>query len=104
MRWSTGMRMKDEGNPGHRAPPAGPTAARQAPREPSREHSVGHPGDASGKLWVDPSCTGVRQWNTLKIPQENQKGNHPRMQHRDFCGAQEETQGHTAGARGGEGR
>lgn len=102
MKWSTGMRMKGTRDTMHlQHRPGRPDRPQEGS---SWEDSVGHPEDASRKLWVDPSCTGVRQWNTLKIPQENQKGNHPRMQHRDFCGAQEETQGHPAGARGGEER
>lgn len=78
-----------------------------SPRQPDRpqegsstEDSVGHE-DASRKLWVNLAGTGVRQWSTWKIPQENMKGNHPRTQHRDFCGTQEEAQRHTPGARGG---
>lgn len=59
---------------------------------PSTEDSVGHE-EASRKLWADPAGTGVRQWSPWKIPQENVRGNHPRMQHRDFCGTQEEARG-----------
>lgn len=78
------------------------------PRRPDRpqegsstEDSVGRADDASRKLRGDPAGTGVRQWSTLRIPQGSLKGSHPRMQQGDFCGAQEEAQRHTPGARGG---
>lgn len=67
----------------------------------SVEDSVGHAADASRKLRGDAAGTGVRQWSAVRIPQESLKGSHPRMQQGDFCGAQEEAQRHTPGARGG---
>lgn len=34
-------------------------------------------GHAPRKWWATPTCRGVRQWDALKLPQEQKKGNHP---------------------------